>query len=406
MTPSSEKPEPPRRAVLRSAPFRRLFAARTASRWGDTFNTIAIVILVYRISGSGVSVAATVIFEIVPVLAFGFVAGAVVDRMPRIAIMVSADLARAAIAGTLAVFGHHLGVVYAAAFAMSAFTVFFNPAATSVLPAIAGADLLDANSMIWSTAVVSQIALAPLAGVLVASAGAGPAFAINAVSFLVSAALLTRIRLPHRVPTRRRYLADIADGFAYLRTSRFLVTLAAVQGLAALSAGATSALLVVLAERNLHLGAGRFGVLLAAIGIGAGAGPLLLRRLTRKVSRPALLFGPYLLRGLVDLSLAAFDSFAGALVGLAAYGVGTSTGNVTYHTILQSVVPDERRGRVFAFYDVVWQTGRLASIGVGGVLADALGIAAVYYLGGGLLLVAGIVGFTHLRARDLGLVEL
>jgi predicted MFS family arabinose efflux permease len=271
-----------------------------------------------------------------------------------------------------------------------------------VVPAVAGDDLLGANSVIWSTAVVSQIALAPLAGLLVATAGAGPAFGINAVSFLVSAAFLARIRI-HRVPAPagRRHLTDIRDGFAYLRASRLLTTLAAVQGVAALSAGATSALLVVLAERHLHLGAGRFGLLLAAIGVGAGAGPLLLRRLTRNVARPALLFGPYLLRGLVDLSLATFGSFAGALAGLAAYGIGTSTGNVTYNTTVQSVVADERRGRVFAFYDVVWQTGRLASIAAGGVLADTAGITAVYYLGGGLLLLAAALGLTRLRTTDL-----
>ncbi len=372
------------------------------SQWGDTFNVVAIVILVYRLSGSGLSVAATVIFEIAPVLLLGFVAGAVVDRMPRIAVMVGADLARAAIAGVLAVFGHHLWVVYAAAFAMSGFTVFFNPAAASVVPAVAGDDLLDANSIIWSAAVVSQVALAPLAGLLVATAGAGPAFGINAASFLISAALLARIRVPHSpAPAARRRLADITDGFAYLRASRFLTTLAVVQAIAALSAGATSALLVVLAQRHLHLGAGRFGVLLAAIGVGAGAGPLLLRRLARDVSRPALLFGPYLLRGLVDLSLATFGSFAGALAGLAAYGIGTSTGNVTYQTTLGTFVPDERRGRVFAFYDVVWQTGRLVSIGVGGVLADTLGITAVYYLGGALLVVAAALGLTRLRTGDL-----
>jgi len=144
-------------------------------------------------------VAATGIFEIVPVLLLGFVAGAVVDRLPRVAVMVAADLARAVIAGVLAVFGHHLYVVYAAAFAMSSLTVFFNPAASSVLPAVAGdEDLVGANSVIWFAAVVSQIALAPLAGVLVATAGAGPAFAINAVSFLVSALLLAGIRVPRK----------------------------------------------------------------------------------------------------------------------------------------------------------------------------------------------------------------
>lgn len=51
---------------------------------------------------------------------------------------------------------------------------------------------------------------------------------------------------------------------------------------------------------------------------------------------------------------------------------------------------------MFAFYDVVWQTGRLASIGVGGVLADTLGITAVYYLGGALLLLAALVGLSRL----------
>ena len=389
--------------MWRCGPFRRLYAARTVSQWGDTFNIVALVILVYRISGSGTAVATTVIFEILPVLVLGFFAGAVVDRMPRITLMVGADLGRAAVAGTLAIFGHRLWVIYAGAFAMSAFTVFFNPAAASVLPAVAGDDnLLDANSVIWSTAVVSQIALAPLAGALVATAGAGPAFTVNAVSFLVSATLLARIRVPDQ-PTRAggRHLTDIADGFTYLRASRLLTTLAAVQALAALSTGATSALLVVLAESHLHLGASRFGLLLAAIGVGAGAGPLVLRRITRNVARSPLLFGPYLLRGLVDCSLAAFTSFAGALAGLVIYGIGTSTGNVTYHTILQQTVPDERRGRVFAFYDVVWQTGRLVSIGVGGVLADTLGITAVYYLGGSLLFLAGMIGIVRLRTIDL-----
>lgn len=390
-------------AVLRSGPFRRLFAARTVSQWGDTFNTVAIVILVYRLSGSGLSVAAAVVFEIVPVLLLGFVAGAVADRLPRLAVMIAADLARAVIAGVLAVFGHHLFVVYGAAFAMSSFTVFFNPAASSVLPAVAGEkDLVSANSAIWSAAVISQIALAPLAGVLVAAAGAGPAFGINAGSFLVSALLLAGIRVPQtppppQPPPRQAHAGQIIDGLTYINGSRLLSTLGAVQGLAALSAGATSALLVVLAERHLQLGARRFGLLLTAIGVGAGIGPLLIRRAAPHLTQPHFLFGPYLLRGLVDLSLATFTSFAGALAALGAYGIGTSTGNITFNTTLQTVVPDTYRGRVFAFYDVAWQTGRLASIALGGVLADTFGITAVYYLGGTLLIAAATIGFTRLR---------
>jgi MFS family permease len=381
---------------MRSGPFRRFFAARTISGWGDTFNSVALVIVVYRLTGSGLKVGATVVFEIIPVLALGFVAGAVVDRLPRVRVMVAADIGRAVIAAVLAVFWHHLGVVYAGAFGLSAFSVFFNPAAASVLPALVdGDDIVAANSAVWSAAVISQIALAPAAGALVAFAGAGPALAFNAVSFSLSALLLTRLELPVRpAAVTGRRLAEIAEGLRAIRHSRLLATLAGVQALAALSAGATSALLVVLAERHLQVGPARFGLLLGAIGVGAGFGPLVLARLGGDVRRPSWLFGPYLLRGLVDLVLAASSSFGVALGALGVYGVGTSTGNVTYNSVLGTVVPDRLRGRVFAFYDVVWQSGRLASIAVGGVLADAIGIRAVYVFGGALLLVAGMMGMT------------
>ena len=383
--------------ALRHRGFRRFFAARTISQWGDTFNSVALVILVYRLTGSGLKVGATVVFEIVPVLALGIVAGALVDRLPRRAILIGADLGRAVIAGLLALFHSDLAVVYACAFGLSCFTVFFNPAAASAVPALVGDDeLVGANSAVWSAAVLSQIGLAPAAGGLVAVAGAGPAFAINAASFVVSAVLLLGLQLPRLdVGVPGRHLADIAEGLRTIRRSRFLRTLAGVQALAALSAGATSALLVVLAERHLHVGAGRFGLLLGAIGLGAGFGPLVLQRLIRDPGRPGWLFGPYLLRGGVDLTLATSASFPVALGALALYGVGTSTGNVTYNSVLQSIVPDRLRGRVFAFFDVVWQTARLVSIGVGGVLADQVGITAVYYLGAALLILAGILGFAR-----------
>lgn len=87
-----------------------------------------------------------------------------------------------------------------------------------------------------------------------------------------------------------------------------------------------------------------------------------------------------------------------ALAALAAYGVGTSTGMVTWNSVLQSTVPDRVRGRVFAFFDVVWQSSRLVSIGVGGVLADAVGIRAVYVLGGALLVAAGCLGLSSRSA--------
>jgi predicted MFS family arabinose efflux permease len=103
-------------------------------------------------------------------------------------------------------------------------------------------------------------------------------------------------------------------------------------------------------------------------------------------------FGPLLLRGLVDLVLASTRSLAIAMGALATYGVGTSTGMVTYNSLLQAEAAPQARERVFAGFDPLWQAGRLASLVLGGVAAEALGIRAVYYLGGRLLLAAGAIG--------------
>ena len=188
-------------------------------------------------------------------------------------------------------------------------------------------------------------------------------------------------------------MADVAEGLRYPDQPVPHPSSPACRASPPLSAGATSALLVVLAQEHLGVGARRFGLLIAAIGVGAGFGPLILQRVVDDVRRPVFLFGPYLLRGVVDLVPAAFSSFGVALGALAVYGLGTSTGNITYNSVLQRTVPDRMRGRVFAFYDVVWQTARLASIGLGGIAADRLGITAVFWAGGLLLLAAGALGF-------------
>ena len=140
--------------------------------------------------------------------------------------------------------------------------------------------------------------------------------------------------LPHRLVggthPRRRPAAHRRSAAA---------AVAAVELLAALSAGATSALLVILAECYLRAGPGGFGLLLGAIGAGVALGPLLLARLTSNPLRPALVFGPYLLRGLVDLILATTRSVPVAMAALGLCGVGTSTGMVTYNSLPQAEVP-------------------------------------------------------------------
>jgi len=385
------------REVFSRPGYRRLWVARTASQWGDVFAGIALALLVLDVTGSGLGVGAVVAAEILPVLLLAPVAGTVVDRLPRVRVMVSADLFRAVLAATLIFLHGHVAAVYVIAFGLSLGAVFFNPAASSALPALVQErELVAANSGIWTAAVLSQIALAPAAGIVYAVLGPEPAFALNAGSFLLSAAVLAGLRLPAR-PTsvgRRGWLRDAGHGLRLLAADRLLRALAAGQLLAALSAGATSALLVVLARDHLNLPPSRYGLLLGAIGVGAALGPLIMTRLVSDPRRPAFVFGPYLLRGLVDLVLAAATALPVAMAALLTYGLGTSTGAVGFNSLLQAHVPAAVRGRIFASFDVFWQLGRLLSIAVGGILADTLGISTVYYAGGVLLLLAALIGWT------------
>ncbi len=387
------------RTVLANRAYRRQFAAQTVSRWGDTASTVALVVLVFQLTGSGLKVTGVVIAEIQPVLLLAPVAGVVADRLPRVGVMAAADLWRMGLAALLPLASTHLAAVYALAFGMSAGTVFFSPASAAALPAIVSEDeLIAANSGLWTAAVVSQVAVAPVTGAIVAAWGVAPAFYFNAATFAFSALTLARLRLPRPPPPAPAdsRAGRLLEGVRLLARDRLLRLLAFVQLLAALSAGATSALLVVLAERHLHAGPGGFGLLLGAIGAGAALGPLVLARLTSNPRRPALVFGPYLLRGAVDLILALTRSLPAAMGALVLYGAGTSTGMVTYNSLLQAEGPAGTRGRVFAGFDMIWQTGRLASLALGGIAADILGIRAVYAIGGALLVLAGTIGLAGL----------
>ncbi|MEJ7757832.1 MAG: MFS transporter [Nocardioidaceae bacterium] len=389
------------RDVFAGPGYRRLWSARTMSQWGDTFNFVALALLIYDLTGSGLGVSGVVVAEILPVLLLAPFAGPLVDRWPRVRVMVSSDLYRSALAIVLVVWHDAPVGVYTVAFGMSVGAVFFNPAASSVLPALVKKDaLVAANSGIWTAAVLSQIVLAPLAGLLVVSLGYGPAFAINAVSYASSAVLLRGLRVPGHPEKvqRRRLLAEAREGVAVLVHHRLLRALAVGQFLAALSAGATSALLVVLAKEHLGVSGRGYGLLIGAIGIGAALGPLVLLRLIRNPARPLFVFGPYGLRGVVDLALASVASVPFAAGALALYGVGTSTGAVTFNSMLQAETPEHVRGRVFASMDVLWQGGRLLSLAVGGALADLYGIEAVYYLGGALLLAAAAAGLASTKS--------
>ena len=382
------------RLLLANAGYRRLWVARTVSQLGDVAQFTTLALLLVHLTGSAVGVTGAVLAEIAAVLLVGPLAGSLVDRLPRVRVMVTADAARVLLAAALAVWHDAPAVAYAVAFGLAAGQAFFGPASQSLLPSLVTDDELVAeNSSIWTAAVTAQVLVAPVAALLATRVGFGASFAVNAVSFAVSGLVLAGLREPGRVApvSVTSPFAHGREGLAALAALPLLKALAVGQFLAALSTGATSALLVVLAKDRLG-GSGGYGLLVGAIGVGAALGPPLIVHRIKDPRRPLLVFGPYAVRGLVDLVLAVVTAVPLAAAALLFYGLSTSTGNVTFSSLLQSRVPENLRGRAFAGFDVLWQTGRLLSLLGGGLLADTLGIRAVYLLGGLLLLAAAALG--------------
>ena len=398
----------------RSPSYFPLWLSQLVSSFGDTLHYIALVVLVFDLTGRGAAVAVLVTAEVLPVLLLGPVAGVLIDRLSRKAILIGADVGRAVLVVSL-VWPQGVWHAYVAAAGLAVGNTFFNPTVQAVIPTITTPEQrLAANSVAWSTGRLVQIVAAAVAGGLIGLVGTDAAFVVNAATFVVSALLLIQLRIPAHAgelaAAAKRglagYLADARSGLAFARRDRFVSRLLVVQALASLATGATGAMLVVLAEEHLQLAPSGFAWLIGAIGVGALIGPSIPNVLARDYRSARWLFIPYIVRGVGDVLIAVSSLFPIALLLLFVYGLNTSTGMVVFNSTVQGAVPDQVRGRVFTLLDVTWNAMRLASLALGALLAGAVGIQPVFWSGGVLLCFAGIAGLRLFRGYDFRQQEL
>lgn len=387
--------------VIASPVYFPLWLGQLLSSFGDTLHYIALVVLVFQLTGQGLAVAGLVAAEVLPVLLLGPVAGVIIDRFSRKGVLIAADLFRALLVLTL-LWPQGAWHAYVVAAGLAAGNTFFNPTVQAVIPELTTEEQrLAANSVAWSTGRLVQILASAVAGGLIAIIGTGPAFAINAASFVASALLISMLRIPSQAGqlgggSKRglgSYFGDARAGLAFARSDRFVSRLLVVQALASLATGATGAMLVVLAERHLQLPPAGFAWLIGTIGVGALLGPIIPNALARDYRDARWLFVPYIIRGIGDVLLAMVTALPIALMLLFIYGLNTSTGMVVFNSTVQGAVPDAVRGRVFTLLDVTWSAMRLLSLAVGGVLVDTIGIQPVFWIGGVLLATAGVLGW-------------
>jgi predicted MFS family arabinose efflux permease len=150
----------------------------------------------------------------------------------------------------------------------------------------------------------------------------------------------------------------------------------------------------------LKLAPSGFAWLIGAIGVGALVGPFIPNTFARDYRDARWLFVPYVIRGVGDVLLAIVTPLPIALFILFVYGLNTSTGMVVFNSTLQGVIPDAVRGRIFTLLDVDWSIMRLISLAIGAVVVDAAGVQALFWTGGTLLGLAGLLGLALLGDFD------
>ena len=369
-------------------PLATLLAAGAVSSLGDGVTLAAAPLLAASVTRDPRAIAAVRVAWSLPWLLFALVSGAVADRADRRRLMVGADLVRVASLAVLtaAVLGGRASIpaLVALFFVNAAAETVFDTAWQSTLPMVVDHDELPrANAWLQTTELAGNGLLGPaLGGVLFATAAAAP-FAVDAVSFGLSALLLAtvpgRFRAAGPAAGRRPTLrADIAEGVRWLLGHRVLRTICWVLAIENIVEMAGLAMLVLLAQDVLGLDARGYGLLLACLAVGGMLGGTVAARLHRRLGDQGGVVGSTLLMGAAWALLAATDLPVVAGAGVALYGLAAVWWNVVTISFRQAVVPERLQGRVNSAYRLVsWGT---LSVGAaaGGLVAAQLGLRALY----------------------------
>ncbi len=385
----------------------RLWSASTASALGDGLRRVALPLLAVHLSTDPRQVALVAAAGTVPRLVFGLPVGALVDRWDRRRTVWVVDLLRtltvAVLAGAAAAGALSVALLVAVTFVLGTGEIFAESAALAlVLQLVASFQLERANGRLQAGEVTAgQFAGQGLGGVLYAVALALP-FALDAATFLLSAALVFTLRTPTRRPlpaaSLRRLPAETAEGLRWLAGHRLLAILCVLLAVLAAVSGAFWAVAALYAASILGLGPTGFGVLLAVGAAGSLAGSLLAEPLAARLGTAGAIRLAVALVTLAMAGLAATGSplVAGAL--LVVNGIAVLVWNVVTVSLRQAIIPDRLLGRVGSAYLFIGLGAQPAGALGAGLLAHAAGLPAVFAVSAALLALTALATAPRLRA--------
>jgi len=392
--------------ALRHRNYRLFFGGQSVSLIGSWITRVATSWLVYRLTGSELLLGVVGFASQIPMLILAPFAGVLVDRWDRHRILVITQILSALQSLALAILALlriiNVPEIIALQVLQGIINSFDTPARQAFVVDMVTdrEDLPNAIALNSSMVNTSRILGPSIGGVLIAGFGEGWCFMVDAVSYLAVIASLLAMHLAgeSRAAAKANILDELRTGVAYVfgfPPVWSLLLLIAVTGTMGMP---YMTLMPVIASNVLHGGPHTLGILMTASGVGALIGTLYLasRHTVLGLGRVIIIATISLSLGLMAFSLS--HSLALSLVLLPFVGAGMMVQTASANTILQTVVDENFRGRVMAFYSVaIMGTQPLGSL-LAGILADRIGTQRTILAGGAVCLVAAI-WFTVVRRR-------
>ena len=389
-------------SLLDDGRFRLLFFATFASGIGNWLAVIALQIDVYDRTGSGWWIGALLIANILPAVFLGLLAGPLVDRLSRKALMIGSDVLRLGVFVALPFANSATMVVVLAALAGIG-NAFFRPAVLAGLPNLVSEERLPtANALLqlveWTTTAIGPI----VGGAIVAASGPDLAYWVNAVTFAISALLV--LGIPGRLlqsdrPIGRGHWGELAEGYDVVRRSRPLLCVLIAWSIVMVATALINVAEVFLARQSYDSGDFGFGLLWTGSGIGLILGGLAASSLIRRDLALAYveLLAIFAL-GVTGAAIAPNVWLGAAAMVLAGFGNGGAV--VANITLVQRGAEDRVRGRVFTLLMSVNYAVLGGAFVVAGPVTNQIGARWTYAIAAVVIMSGAGVGWLLLRGAE------
>lgn len=399
--------------ALKHCSFALLWSGQTISSIGDFLYEVILAWWVLEQTGSALMMGIVLICSLTPMVMFSLIGGVMVDRFPRVWVMLMSDAARAVIVSvvTLLAMTQLLAVwhILVASVLFGVVEAFFRPAYIAFVPdTVPEQDLPSANALTSMSVQIGRIAGPALGASVIALVGTAGAFAINAFSFGIAVLCITPLLWHAGVPQQlsnstQSILADIREGITTVLASPILWSTMLLSGLInILLAGPYSVAMPFLVKEQLSGDVGTLGLLYAMFPIGYLIGGIGMGRLTHIHRRGLIISSSILVAGVMLGGFSLPLPLLGLMLAAGINGAALEIEGQVWTHILQDTVPNAQLGRVASIDSL----GSFALLPLGyaitGWATDQLGAAPVFLLGGGLTAVCALLALSHpaIRAFD------